>query len=186
MTLKSAIATAAVFAFSVAFANDRFDRQVYQNGIGDSTILTIGGYTRVKEVLIDMSPVDAPDDDARYSVRFRIWYRNNRMARPITNEDADSVLEIGRKLNEWLEKFVDSEYRGAEYEKLLNVFYKGELAKDLNDRFPSYVADEVANMDSGDAFDIDTVEVELEAAGKFRRDLEKMHRGLPVLPGVQP
>ena len=163
--------------FSVALigatAVAEHDYQCYSNDIGDSKILTMGGYTFAEPIAIDLSPANAPDAMARYSLRCRVAYKDNLMPHPMTDAEFELVLKIAGVINSWLKDFIDGVYGGSEYAELLKSYKSGKFRKDIKERFPGYVAEQISAMDPSGRPDIETVTVEIEAEGLFKEELIK-------------
>ena len=157
------------------------DYQCYSNEIGDSKILTMGGYTFAEPMVVDLAPTNAPDATARYSLRCRVAYKDNLTPRPTSDAEFELVLKIASDINSWLKDFIDGEYGGAEYEDLLKAYKSGKIRKHLKAIFPDYVAEQISAMDPSERPDIETVTVEIEAEGLFKdeliKELEKESQG---------
>lgn len=154
-----------------AFA--RHNYQCYSNTIGDWKIFTLGGYTLAEPMVVDLAPTNAPDPNARYSLRCQVAYKDNVIPRPSTDAEFELVLKIAGIMNSWLREFIDQEYVGAEYEELLKAYKSGAVRKDLVKKFPDYVAAQISVMDPSERLDIETVTVDIEAVGAFREELIK-------------
>ena len=149
------------------------DYQCYSNDIGDSKILTMGGYTFAEPIAIELSPANAPDAMARYSLRCRVAYKDNLMPHPMTDAEFELVLKIAGVINSWLKDFIDGVYGGIEYAELLKSYKSGKFRKDIKERFPGYVAEQISAMDPSGRPDIETVTVEIESEGLFKEELIK-------------
>ena len=149
------------------------DYQCYSNDIGDFKILTIGGYTFAEPIVIDLAPTNAPDATARYSLRCRVAYKDNLTPRPTSDAEFELVLNIAGVMNSWLKEFIGQEYVGAEYAELLKAYKSGEIRKDLEQKFPEYVAEQISALKPSGRPDIETVTVEIEAEGSFKHELIK-------------
>lgn len=169
MKMKNVLLLAAALACATALAE--YDCQIFMNDVGDWRVLTLGGFTFAKPISVDLAPTNAPDENAQYSIRCQVVYKDNLIPRPMSDIEFDIVRGIGAKLNSWLGAFIVSEYVGAEYEDLLESYIGKKFVEDLNGRFPAYVAERISGMDPGDRPDIDTVTVSVEAEGAFREDL---------------
>ena len=169
MKTKHILILAGAFFCATAFAE--YDCQTLVNGIGDWDVVTLGGFTLAKPVLVDLSPTNAPDADVRYSVRCRVIYRDNFIPHPMSDDEFDLVRRIGGVMNSWLKDFIAAECAGAEYSSLLKAYISKAFAENLNELFPKYVARQISAMDPKGRPDIDTVTVTVEAEGAFREDL---------------
>ena len=162
-----------VVAIACATAFARHNYQCYSNTIGDWKILTLGGYTLAEPMVVDLAPTNAPDANARYSLRCQVAYKDNVIPRPTSEAEFELVLKIAGVMNSWLKDFIDQEYVGAEYEELLKAYKSGSVRKDLAKKFPDYVAAQISAMDPSGRPDIETVTVDIEAVGAFRDELIK-------------
>ena len=151
-----------------------YDYQAVGNGIGDSKLLTLGGYSFAKPFSIDLAPTNAPDEEASYSIRCQIIYVDRNMQRPETDEERAQVRMTGRRLNDWLKEFVFAQYVGVEYDTLLAAYFDHRIEKDLNALFPEYVAEKIASMAPDERLDIAAVTVDIEAEGEFRAALVEL------------
>ena len=174
MRTKMLMLLAAVLAIAAAHAE--YDCQVVSNGIGDWNLLTIGGYTFAKPVSIDLSPTNAPNADAQYSIRCQVVYQDRNIPRPKTKKEMRFARATGNLLNIWLKDFVADQYVGAEYSDLLSKYCDGRFTEDLNGRFPAYVAEKIAEMDDDMRIDIAAVTVTVNAEGEFFADLVELWR----------
>lgn len=175
MNMKSKV-VACLFAAQVAILTAEaksYDCQMFSNGIGDRGLLTIGGLTFTKAVSIDLMPTNAPATNASYTVRCQIVYENASMPRPSSYDELKVVLATGETLNGWLEELVDEQYRGAEFDSLLEEYGAKRFAADANARFRDYVAERLAVLD--EKLDLETVTVTIEAEGAFRDELMKRY-----------
>ena len=143
------------------------------NDIGDYMVVAVGetGVTMSKWVSLDLSPTNAPDANVRYSVRCRVCYIDNQIKFPKSENERECVRLTRRLLNLWLLDFVSAQYAGAEYGELINAYYDGEFVRDLNKKFPEYVADQIAEMDSRERLSVSIVAIETESEGVFRENL---------------
>ena len=147
------------------------DCQVSLNEIGDWNLLTLGGYTFTKKISVDLAPANAPDEDAQYSIRCQVIYKDKSIPRPMSDEDVKVVRKTGNDLRKWLREFISGECVGRDYEHLFNAYKSGKFAENLNDQFPKYVAEQIAALDPDKRPNIDTVTVAVEAEGVFLEEL---------------
>ena len=147
------------------------DCQVSLNEIGDWNLLTLGGYTFTKKISVDLAPANAPDEEARYSIRCQVIYKDKSIPRPMSDEDVKVVRKTGNDLRKWLREFISGECVGRDYEHLFNAYKSGKFAENLNDQFPKYVAEQIAALDPDKRPNIDTVTVAVEAEGVFLEEL---------------
>lgn len=171
MNIKITMFSAVVLSCVALFAHDY---QIVSNGIGDSALITLGGYTFAKPVSIDLKLTNMPVDGEECTVRFQVIYLDNSMPRPKTRTELRFVRIVGKFLNEWLKDFIESEYQDVEYERMLRAYLSGEFVDDINNRFPEYVVDMINRMNPDEQFNLDTVTVLAEAEGTFRADLIKL------------
>ena len=158
-----------MLACATAFA--KHDCQVSLNEIGDWNLLTLGGYTFTKKISVDLSPANAPNENAQYSIRCQVVYKDKSIPRPMSDEDLKAVRKTGNDLMKWLRDFISSECVGRDYEHLFNAYKSGKFAENLNDQFPKYVAEQISAMDPDKRPEIDTVTVAVEAEGVFLEEL---------------
>ena len=158
-----------MLACATAFA--KHDCQVTLNEVGDWNLLTVGGYTFTKKISVDLAPANAPDEEARYSIRCQVIYKDKTIPRPMSKEDLKVVRKTGNDLRKWLRDFISSECAGRDYENLFNAYKSGKFAENLNEEFPKYVAEQIAALDAGKRPNIDTVTVAVEAEGVFLEEL---------------
>ena len=158
-----------MLACATAFA--KHDCQVSLNEIGDWNLLTLGGYTFTKKISVDLSPANAPNENAQYSIRCQVVYKDKSIPRPMSDEDLKAVRKTGNDLMKWLRDFISSECVGRDYEHLFNAYKSGKFAENLNDQFPKYVAEQISAMDPDKRPEIDTVTVAVEADGVFLEEL---------------
>ena len=158
-----------MLACATAFA--KHDCQVSLNEIGDWNLLTLGGYTFTKKISVDLSPANAPNEKAQYSIRCQVIYKDKSIPRPMSDEDLKAVRKTGDDLRKWLLDFISSECAGRDYEHLFNAYKSGKFAENLNDQFPKYVAEQISAMDPDKRPEIDTVTVAVEAEGVFLEEL---------------
>lgn len=147
------------------------------NVIGNWNLVTLGEFTFAKPVSVDLAPANAPAASSSYSVRCQIIYRDNLIVRPMSNSELKYVRNVGKLLNLWLSDFITAEYGGAEYGDLRKAYLDGEVAEDVNARFPEYVAGRISEMDMDCRLSIDVETVEIEAEGAFYGDLVKFIGG---------
>ena len=157
------------FVCTTAFAE--YDCQVSSNGIGDWSLVTIGGFTFAKPISIDLYPTNAPLDTA-YPIRCQVIYKDKKIARPMSDDELEVIRRTGETLNSWLVEFIVADYIGVDYEDLRRNYYSGKFAEEINSLFPEHVASKIAAMDTVKRFDLDTVTVTIEARGAFRKALE--------------
>ena len=174
MKTKALIVVAAVLSMTSAVCAHDFDPIV--NGIGDWDILTLGGYTFARSISIDLAPTNAPKADARYSIRCQVVYKDNNIPRPKTDEEKALVRATGSLLNIWLKEVVAEQYVGAEYSDLLSKHYDKQFTENLNELFPAYVAEKIAEMDDDVRIDVAVVTVTVNAEGELHADLVELWR----------
>ena len=168
-----AVVAALLFMTSAAHAYD-FDPIV--NGIGDWNLLTLGGFTFARPVSIDLMPTNAPNAGTRYSIRCQVVYKDRNLPRPETEDEKEVARATGTLLNEWLMDLIADQYAGAEFADLLSVYYDGRLVADLNDRFPSYVAERIEGIKTNARINIAAVTVIVNAEGELRSKLVSLLR----------
>ena len=169
MKAKNVLILVAMLACATVFAEH--DYQISLNEVGDWNLLTLGGYTFTKKISIDLAPANAPNENAKYSIRCQVIYKDKSIPRPMSDDDLKIVRETGDNLRQWLENFISSECVGRDYENLFNAYKSGKFAENLNEQFPKYVAEQISAMDPDDRPDIDTVTVAVEAEGVFMEEL---------------
>ena len=157
--------------FVLAIASTAFAEVTLKNGIGDRILVSVGrGVTLAKPVSIDLMPTNAPVSNASYSIRCRIIYEDDDIPSP-TEDSLDRVWDTWELLNKWLKEFVSGRYAGMEYEDLIAYYYAKDLSVEINDLFPIYIEEQMAEMAAEDRPNIKTVTVEVEAEGEFRSAL---------------
>ena len=169
MKAKNVLVLVAMLACATVFAKNNC--QVSLNEIGDWNLLTLGGYTFTKKISVDLAPANAPDEEARYSIRCQVIYKDKTIPRPMSEDDLKVVRKTGNDLRKWLRDFITSECAGRDYEHLFNAYKSGKFAENLNEEFPKYVAEQIAALDAGKRPNIDTVTVAVEAEGVFLEEL---------------
>ena len=170
MKKMSILFLVSAFVCTTAFAE--YDCQVSSNGIGDWSLVTIGGFTFAKPITIDLYPTNAPLRDTAYPIRCQVIYKDNQIARPMSDDELETIRRTGETLNSWLVEFIVADYIGVDYEDLRRSYYSGKFAEEINSLFPEHVAGKIAAMDPVKRFDLDTVTVTIEARGAFRKALE--------------
>ena len=171
-TTITMVVVAMLAMVQAAFAE--YDCQIISSGIGDSNLLTLGGFTLAKPISIDLMPTNAPNAGARYSVRCQVVYKDRNLPRPETDEAKELARATGQLLNSWLVNMAEDLYTGAEFTDLLVKYYGGSFTEDLNKRFAAYVAERIGDMKSRAQIDIDTVTVTVNAEGEFRAVLAEL------------
>jgi len=169
MKAKNVLILVAMLACATAFAEHNY--QISLNEVGDWNLLTLGGYTFTKKISIDLSPANAPDENAKYSIRCQVIYKDKIIPCPMSDDDLKVVRKTGDDLRKWLQDFILRECAGRDYEDLFNAYKSGKFAENLNDQFPKYVAEQISAMDPDARPDIDTVTVTVEAEGVFMEEL---------------
>ena len=173
MNLKTIFVISTIFACSLAFASyTDYDCQVSCADTGDLNLVTLGGFTFAKPISIDLAPTNAPDGNVQYSICCQVIYRDNKIPRPMSDDELKKVFDTGTKLNLWLTGFICDKYCGQEYESLLQSYISGGVAQNINEDFPEYVADKIYCMDPNDCIDVNAVTVVINAEGAFREDIE--------------
>lgn len=165
----------AVLALAISAAYAEFDYQVAPNGIGDWNLVTVGGLTFAKPAVINLAPTNAPSAEATYALRCQVIYQDNEIRRPQTAEELHEARLRGAVLVDWLKGYIKDEYAGAEFSELLEKYYSGALAADLNAKFPSYVASQIEAMPESSRVDIEEVTVTVEAEADFKAELMKLY-----------
>ena len=166
-----------VVAVMLVMVSAAYDCQIIESGIGDSNLLTLGGFTCTKPISIDLMPsnvpnYDVPNYDVRYSIRCQVIYKDKTLPRPETDKENELALETRKYLNSCLRDLVEELYVGMEFADLLAKYYDGRFAKDLNDRFAEYVAKINPRVN------IDIVTVTVNADGEFRAMLVELRKQL--------
>ena len=174
MKTKMLIIASIVLAMAVARAD--YDCQIIASGIGDSNLLTLGGFTFTRPVSIDLMPTNTPNADARYSIRCQVVYKDIDLSRPKTGVELERVRETRNNLNDWLVELIADQYVGAEFGELLPKYGDGRFVEDLNDRFPAYVEAKIAALDADERINVEAVTVTVNAEGEFRAALAELLR----------
>ena len=165
--------------FVLAIASTAFAEVTLKNGIGDRILVSVGrGVTLAKPVSIDLMPTNAPVSNASYSIRCRIIYEDDDIPSP-TQDSLDRVCDTWELLNKWLGELVTSRYAGMEYEDLVSYYYAKDLSVEINDLFPRYVEEQIGEMVAEYRPNIKTVNVDVEAEGKFRDALIQLMESDP-------
>ena len=175
MKSKTLLTVAAMSVMALAAFAD-YDCQIISSGIGDSNLLTLGGFTFARPVSIDLMPTNAPNAGTRYSIRCQVVYKDRNLPRPKTEDEKEVARATGTLLNEWLMDLIADQYAGAEFADLLSVYYDGRLVADLNDRFPSYVAERIEGIKTNARINIAAVTVTVNAEGELRSKLVSLLR----------
>lgn len=165
----------AVMALTLSAAYAEYDYQVAPNGIGDWNLVTVGGLTFAKPAQIDLAPTNAPSAEASYAISCQVIYQDNELPRPRTEEELREARLRGAVLSDWLKAYVAKEYAGADFSELLDKYYSGDFAADLNARFPTYVATRIEAMPESSRVDIEEVTVTVEAEADFKAELMKLY-----------
>ena len=173
MRAKISIFTVAILAM-VLVSYAEHDYQIISSGIGDSNLLTVGGFTFAKPILIDLMPTNVPNYDMRYSIRCQVVYKDKNLPRPETDEEKTLARATGKLLNSWLEDLVKERYTGVEFADLLVKYHDARFTEDLNSRFAEYVADKINEVKSRVRINIETVTVTVNAEGEFRAVLAEL------------
>ncbi len=161
---------------SMMSAAQAYDCQIIGSGIGDSNLLTLGGFTFAKPISVDLKPKNAPNAGVRYSIRCQVVYEDKNLQRPETDDEVKVARETGSLLNELLLVFVADQYVGADFSELLSVYYARQFTDDLNEKFQDYVTEKLSAMDVGRRINIATVTVTVNAEGEFRAALAELKR----------
>ena len=172
--MKSKVLLAVATMLGMVMSVCAYDYQVAGNPIGDSKLLTLGGFSFAKPFSIDLAPTNAPDEEASYLIRCQIIYVDRTMQRPETDVERAQVRRTGGRLNDWLKEFVVAQYVGAEYGTLLAAYFDHQIEENLNALFPEYVAEKIASMAPDERLDIAAVTVDIEAEGEFRAALVEL------------
>lgn len=149
----------------------KHDCQILSNGIGDSYLVSSGGFSFARPYSIDFFQMNAPLADVPYSVRCRILFKDHKLGRLMTCDDKDAIRKIGDLLNEWLDEFMFVEYAGIEYADLRRMYLSRDFVQEVNRFFPEYVDYKISDMDSDARIDVEIIIVEIEAIGAFYEDL---------------
>ncbi len=169
------ILLAAVAALSVSLVAKAHDCHIAQNSVGDWSVVSLGGFTLVKPISIDLAPTNVVVADAVYSIRCQVIYIDGAVDRPETEEELAAVRKTGERLNEWLREFVAERFVGMRHNALLMVYYQKTLAESINTVFPRFVAEKIGAMDSGERLDVDMVTVTVEAEGMLKKELVDLY-----------
>lgn len=173
MKLRIIFLISTVFACSLAFASYKdYDCQVSCADTGDLNIVTLGGFTFAKPISIDLAPTNAPDENVQYSICCQVIYKDNKIPRPMSDDELKTVFNTGAMLNSWLTGFIYDRYCGQDYGILLQSYISGNMAQNVNEDFPEYVAGKIYHMDPSDCIDVNAVTVVVNAEGAFREDIE--------------
>ena len=172
--MKSKIIVAVAMMLVMASAAYAYDFDPIDNGIGDWNLLTLGGFVFARSVSIGLMPTNAPNSDARYSIRCQVVYKDKNLPRPETEDDKEVALATGKLLNEWLKDYIADRYVGREFAELLLAYYDKKFVDELNDCFPVYVAEKVKEIASRVRINIVAVTVLVNAEGEFRAALVEL------------
>lgn len=137
------------------------------NAIGDFSLVTLGKYTFSTPVVVDLAPTNAPSTNVTCAVRCQVIYVDGDVQTPTNELELEKLRQTGDWLTAQLKDFIADNYRGAEYEDLVRRYYEGAIGIDLDQRFPAYVREQMAEVD----LDIEVVKVQIFAEGDFRRAL---------------
>jgi len=169
--MKKTVACSVLLAFGAMMSTFAHDYQVAFNGIGDSRLVTLGGYTLAKPIFVDLAPQGAPDSNGVYVVRCQVTYKDAEIARPQSDDEFRRMQATGARMNEWLKAFVETQYGKADFDELATKYGEGRLAEDCNDLFPAYVIQQMSLIEPEERPAVDTVTVTMEAEGAFRQAL---------------
>ena len=137
------------------------------NAIGDFSLVTLGKYTFSTPVMIDLAPTNAPLTNGTYAVKCQVIYVDGDLQAPTNELELEKLRQTGDWLTAQLKDFVADNYRGAEYEDLVRRYYEGAIGIDLNQQFPAFVRERMAEAN----LDIEIVKVQIFAEGDLRRAL---------------
>ena len=137
------------------------------NAIGDFSLVTLGKYTFSTPVVVDLAPTNAPATNVTCAVRCQVIYVDGDVQSPTDELELEKLRQTGDWLTEQLKDFVADNYRGAEYEDLVRRYYEGAIGIDLDQRFPVFVRERMAEA----GLDIEVVKVQIFAEGGLRRAL---------------
>ena len=137
------------------------------NAIGDFSLVTLGKYTFSTPVMIDLAPTNAPLTNGTYAVKCQVIYVDGDLQAPTNELELEKLRQTGDWLTEQLKDFVADNYRGAEYEDLVRRYYEGAIGIDLDQQFPAFVRERMAEAN----LDIEIVKVQIFAEGDLRRAL---------------
>ncbi len=174
--MKSKIIVAVAAMLIMVSAAHAYDFDPIDNGIGDWNLLTLGGFVFARSVSIDLMPTNAPNSDARYSIRCQVVYKDKNLPRPETEDEKELALATGKLLNEWLEDFIADRYVGRAFAELLLAYYDKKFVDEINDCFPAYVAEKVKEIASRVRINITAVTVIVNAEDEFRSELVRLLR----------
>ena len=89
--------------------------------------------------------------------------------RPLTTDLQRQAYQLrGMLLMDHLRDFIAEKYAGADYADLLWKFYVGAVGIDINQLFPAYVKEKMADVD------LDIVQVQVFPADDLFEDLRKL------------
>ena len=137
------------------------------NAIGDFSLVTLGKYTFSTPVMIDLAPTNAPLTNGTYAVKCQVIYVDGDLQAPTNELELEKLRQTGDWLTAQLKDFVADNYRGAEYEDLIRRYYEGAIGIDLDQQFPAFVRERMAEAN----LDIEIVKVQIFAEGDLRRAL---------------
>ena len=137
------------------------------NAIGDFSLVTLGKYTFSTPVRIDLAPTNAPSTNGTYAVKCQVIYVDGDLQAPTNELELEKLRQTGDWLTAQLKDFVADNYRGAEYEDLVRRYYEGAIGIDLDQQFPAFVRERMAEAN----LDIEIVKVQIFAEGDLRRAL---------------
>lgn len=137
------------------------------NAIGDFSLVTLGKYTFSTPVMIDLAPTNAPSTNGTYAVKCQVIYVDGDLQAPTNELELEKLRQTGDWLTAQLKDFVADNYRGAEYEDLVRRYYEGAIGIDLDQQFPAFVRERMAEAN----LDIEIVKVQIFAEGDLRRAL---------------
>ncbi len=147
-----------------------FDRQEVAYGVGNWTVLTVGGYTFTRPFSFDLAPTNLPKAVKRATIRCQIVYENEALARPADQAEFEFVLAIGDQMNASLADWLSANgWVGRDYAELVAGFADDSLRFDLQDDF----AKEVQASFQERGLDLRVVSVLVEAEGDLARDLAR-------------
>ena len=137
------------------------------NAIGDFSLVTVGENTCSTPVMIDLAPTNAPLTNGTYAVKCQVIYVDGDLQAPTNELELEKLRQTGDWLTAQLKDFVADNYRGAEYEDLVRRYYEGAIGIDLDQQFPAFVRERMAEAN----LDIEIVKVQIFAEGDLRRAL---------------
>jgi len=144
------------------------DCRVATTTMGDWNLVSLGGYTLAKPVLVNLAPTNAPIDLINCRLRCQVVYVNASLPHPDTEAEYALARATGVLLNDWLEQLVRAEYAQADFSELMVAYRNSSVAEDLNAKFPEVVKSRLLELAPESRPDIEAVTVSVEAEGAFR------------------